>query len=106
MESSLREVKCPAVQILKITKYSIFYFHCTSYINVKEKFTSGSLRVFKFRKYFHFVKTFSLFLLGCILQINICMFSRVYILTAWLPVMIVVPIRNKQALVLGIRTYV
>lgn len=111
MEASSREVKCPAVQIFKITKYSIFYFHCISYINVKVKFTSGNLRVFKFRKYFHFVKTFSLFLLGWILQINICiltrcMFPRVYILTVWLPVMIVVPIRNKHALVLDIRTYV
>lgn len=64
MEANLREVERPDVQILKITKYSIFYFHCISYINVKVKFTSGNLRVFKFRKYFHFVKTFSLFLLG------------------------------------------
>jgi hypothetical protein len=67
--------------------------------------------VFKFRKYFHFVKTFSLFLLGRILQINICILTRstclgVYILTVWLRVMIVVPIRNKHALVLDIRTYV
>jgi hypothetical protein len=111
MEACVRW-KSPAVQIFKIPKYSIFYFHCISYINVNVKFTSGNLRVFKFRKYFHFVKTFlSLFLLGWILQINICiltrcMLLRVYILTVWPRVMMVVPIRNKHALVLDIRTYV